>query len=146
MANDFLTMPRIKSQLKNWRKVKITRDSGANFKLLKNLANENYIEIFDVLTENETCKVKNKILPTAIFGYSEYGACELAGAGVYEEILEVIGKENFGDAVKLDTHIRNNFDYFITEDNDFLSKREVLKEKFGVQILTPEELKRLCQK
>lgn len=133
-------------QLKDWRKVKITRDSGANFKLLKNLVNENYIEIFDVLTENETRKVKNKILPTAIFGYSEYGACELAGAGVYEEILEIIGKENFGDAVKLDTHIRNNFDYFVTEDNNFMKKREILEKKFGVKIVTPNELMELCHK
>ncbi len=72
---------------------------------------------------------------------------EAVYAGVdnkYMEIREVLGADKVKDAMKLEAHLRNKLDYFVTEDNDFLKKREILKNKFGVNIVTPQELESVC--
>lgn len=127
----------------------VTRDSGANVKILKKLENTGLITIYDVLLENgrENKKVKNKVLPVGVWGHSKWGEAVYSGDDCkYSEIREIIGRENIEDAMHLEAHIRNNHDYFITEDNDFLSKREDLNKKFNVKIMTPTELeKTICK-
>lgn len=128
----------------------VTRDSGANVKLLRRLEREGYIKIFDVKFENgrENKKVKEKVLPVGVWGSgARWGECVWAGADcVYADIREILGKEYAQDAMQLEAHIRNGHDYFVTEDNDFLRNRSRLEDKFSVKIVTPEELQEICQK
>ena len=133
-----------------WRKVKITRDASANVKILKNLENRNLIEIHDVMLEGgrDNKKVKNKILPVGVWNHSRWDEFLWASDedNTYEELMKIVGNDKIEDAMHLEAHIRNKHDYFVTEDNDFLHKREILNEKFGVIILTPNELQKLCSK
>ncbi len=125
----------------------ITRDSGANVKILKSLERKRYIKVFDVMLENgrENKKVKEKVLPVGVWGHSLWGESVWAGTdNKYDEIREIIGKNNIEDAMHLEVHLRSNHDYFVTEDKDFLTKREILEQRFGVNIVTPEELEKIC--
>jgi hypothetical protein len=133
-----------------WRKVKITRDASANVKILKNLENEGLIEIHDVMLEGgrENKKVINKVFPIGVCNHSRWDESVWGSDddNTYDEIREIIGKDKIEDAMYLEAHIRNGHEYFVTEDNDFLSKRNILKEKFRVNIITPEGLQEKCQR
>lgn len=125
----------------------ITRDSGANVKALKLLESKGFIKIFDVMLENgrENKRVKDKILPIGVWGHALWGEAVWAGDNSkYDDIRTVIGKNNIKDAMHLEAHIRSSHDYFVTEDNDFLNKRDILAQKFGVKIITLQELKKIC--
>src|SRR3989339_2075043 len=112
---------------------KITRDKGVDLNRLKKLKNAGFIEIFDVKIENETPKVPNKILPVMVWDHSKWGECVWGGNDCsYEEIRQTIGKENIKDAMHLEAHIRNGYDYFVTNNpRDFIKdgKRENLEKQ-----------------
>jgi len=131
-------------------KIKITRDSGANVSLLKRLEKEGYVQIFDVMLENgrEDKKVKNKIKPVGVWNHARWGECVWGGDGnEYENILQVVGKENIEDAMYLEAHLRSGNDYFVTEDkDDILSKKDKLLKQFGIKVVSPEELKKIVEK
>lgn len=133
-----------KNTQKNVSELKITRDSGANLKILKELERGGYIKIFDVLGENETKKVENKAKPVGVWNHSKWGDCSVwAGEdSKYSEIREIIGKDNIQDTRKLEAHIRYQHDYFVTEDSDFLRVKDELNKKIGTKVITPEELKK----
>ena len=127
--------------------MKITRDACASVKILKKFEKEGCIEIYDVMLEGgrENKKVKRKILPLGVLDHSRWNEAVWAGDGnAYDGLCKILGKDKIEDAMHLEAHIRNKFDYFVTEDTDFLCKREVLKKKFGVNIVTPNELQELC--
>ncbi len=132
---------------KGWRKAKITRDANANVKILKSLEKKGLLEIYDVMLENgrENKKIRNKILPDGVCNHSRCDECVVGSDedGIFGDIYKILGKNKLEDAMHLEAHIRNKHDYFITEDNDFLQKREMLEAKFGVNILTPKELQEL---
>ncbi len=123
--------------------IRVTRDSGANLKILKKLELLGLIDIHDVMLENgrNTKKVSKKILPVAVFDHARWDEAVFAEEGnKYDDIRSILGKEKVKDAMQLEAHLRNKLDYFVTEDTDFILIREVLKEKFGAEIVTPEEL------
>ena len=129
--------------------LKITRDSGANVKILKAMENEGYIKIHDVMLENgrENKKVKNKILPVGVWDHARWDEAVWASSDcAYDEIRKIIGMNRVEDAMQIEAYIRNKHDYFVTEDNDFINKRDELNEKFGVKIVTPKELEKICRK
>ncbi len=129
------------------RTLKITRDSSASVKILKELETAGRIKMYDVMLENgrENTKVKEKILPVAVWDHARWGEAVLAGDDcTYDEIRQIIGSEHVKDAMQLEAHIRNQHDYFVTEDTDFLTKMETLNKKFNVEIVTPEELVSIC--
>lgn len=139
-------MPKTKSTQN--KTFSVTRDSGANLKKLRRLEQEGYIKIHDVLGENETSKVPEKIQPVGVWGYFRWNDGSVyAGRGcAYSEIRKVIGAQNIQDARKLEAHIRKGNEYFVTEDRDFLDVKDELKEKFDVVVVRPEELRCICQK
>jgi predicted nucleic acid-binding protein len=125
----------------------ITRDSCANVKILKDLEQRGFIKVFDVMLENgrENKKFKDKIKPVFIVGTSLLGEMVLANKDCkYDDIRSIIGKQHIKDSIHLEAHIRNKFDYFVTEDHDFLDKRQELENKFLVRIVTPQELQKIC--
>jgi hypothetical protein len=139
-------MSKVSNQQK--KSLKITRDSGANLTILKELEKHGCIEIHDVLGENETVKVENKSNPVAVVGHCKLGDGSVYAGNdcKYSGIVEVIGKDNIQDARKLETHVRYKHDYFVTEDkDDILSNWLELKNKFGIKVIDPEKLKELCQ-
>ena len=121
----------------------ITRDSGANVKALRKLERAGLIECHDVMLENgrENRKIPNKMKPIGVWGHSRWGESVWPSEDcLYDEIRQIIGKRNVGDAMHLEAHIRSGNDVFVTEDNDFLSKRDELNAEFGCEIMTPDEL------
>ncbi len=130
--------------------LKITRDSSANVKLLKKLENKGLIKIFDVMLENgrENRKIKEKILPIGVWGHSRWDECVWGDEdNKYDEILHLIGRQNIKDAMHLETHLRSENDYFVTQDkDDILSKRDELLKQFGIKAVSPEELQLILNK
>lgn len=89
--------------------LKITRDSGANVKLLRQLEIEGYIEIYDVLIENgrENKKVRNKVLPVGVWNHTRWDEAVWGGdSRPYSDVRASIGNEHIGDAIQLEAHIR----------------------------------------
>ncbi len=126
----------------------VTRDSGANLKILLSLQKGGFIKIHDVMLENgrENKKIKEKILPVAVYNYSKWGEAVWGGEDTtYSDIRKIIGRENIKDAMHLEAHIRKAHNYFVTEDRDFLDKREELETKFNIKIVTPVELEKICR-
>ncbi|MFA5829509.1 MAG: hypothetical protein WC843_03375 [Candidatus Gracilibacteria bacterium] len=132
--------------------LKITRDKGVDLKRLNKLRRQGLIKIYDVKIENETSKVPDKILPVGVWGHTKWDECIWGDEkdNTFDKTLEIIGKENIKDAIHLEAHIRNKFDYFVTNNpNDFIKngKREKLELEFPIlKILTIEELEKICQK
>ncbi len=88
-------------------------------------------------------KVKNKDVPLAVSS-SPHSTIEntviAADDTIYPELSKFMTKNNHGDAMHLDGHIRSGRDLFVTDDNDFLSCKKELFEKFGIQIKTSIEV------
>ncbi|MEQ8367740.1 MAG: hypothetical protein RIB61_13625 [Roseicyclus sp.] len=123
--------------------LRVTRDSGANVRLLRRLENDGLIQIHDVLLENgrENRKVKQKLIPIAVWGQSRWDESVWAPEeNHFDEICAIIGRCNAADAMHLEAHLRCGNDVFVTEDSDFISKREELEMTFSCRIRTPEEL------
>jgi len=124
---------------------KVTRDSGANVKVLRQLELDGLITVFDILLENgrENRKVKQKIKPIGVWGHSRWGESVWADKNdpAYEQILAIVGHDNVKDAMHLEAHLRSGNDVFVTEDTDFLKNRRALEAQFACTILTPAELK-----
>lgn len=126
----------------------VTRDSGANVKFLLGLQNDGFIKIHDVMLENgrENKKVKDKVLPVGVYNHGKWGEFVWGGKDTtYDDVRQIIGRDNIKDAMHLEAHIRNKHDYFVTEDRDFLDKREELETKFNIKIVTPQELEKICR-
>jgi len=128
--------------------LKITRDSGANVRVLKKLEAEGYIEIYDVMLENgrQNRKIQSKILPTGVYGHSRFDECVYGGEeGKYSDIKNIVGSKNIEDAMHLEAHLRNGHDIFVTEDKrDILSNRNDLEKHFGIIVFSPQELIEIC--
>lgn len=125
--------------------LRVTADISANMKTLRSLEQRGLIEIHVVNIENHKSskKHKRKKNPIGIFDgpFSFFGEVVFAADDTpYHVLNKIIGKEHHADVLHLESHIESGHDFFITEDNDFLSKREVLREKLEVEILTPDEL------
>jgi len=127
------------------RKITVTCDKNANLKKLRTLERNEEIEIHAVSIEGieDTKKITNQQLPIAVFDskFATIGNCVIAADDTpYSEIQRIIGKHNHGDCLHLERHISSGRDVFVTDDNDFLSKRGDLQQRFGVTIKTVEEL------
>jgi len=48
-------------------------------------------------------------------------------------------KQKVRDVMHLHTHKKHNRDIFVTNDGDFLTKKEELKSEFGIVVMTPKE-------
>lgn len=88
-----------------------------------------------------------------VIGHSRIGHCRVGGESseyLLEKIMELLfpqydkldddaKKRAIRDSMHLSTHKMHNRDVFVTEDKHFLNKRDSLKERFGITILSPEE-------
>ena len=125
--------------------LKITADVSANMKTLRSLEQKGHIEIHVVNIENHKIskKITNKKNPVAIldseFALLDY--CVIASNDTpYKTIQQIIGKQHHADILHFESHLESKHDIFVTEDTDFLSKRERLSDVFATRIMTPEEL------
>lgn len=124
-------------------KLKVTRDSGANVKILRELENRGLITCYDVMLENgrENRKIKRKIRPVLAYPYFRFGEGVWADKDCeYDAISSIIGRDKVADTLHLEAHLRHKHDVFVTEDNDFLAKRDQLSAAFGCEIMPPEAL------
>lgn len=124
----------------------VTKDISADLRKLKALEKKGVIKVYQVKIENYTKKIKNTDLSNFVFDYSLFGEGLLGSeedAERFEKIKAIIGKDKIGDALHLDTHLREKRDYFVTEDTDFLRHRSSLEKEFkGLKIRNTEELVR----
>lgn len=135
-------------------KLKITMDSGVNLKRLNILKERGLIEIHDVKGENYAHSVKNRENAAFVLEHSCFDEDDILldkdGVRRYNDIRTIIGNDNYKDAIKLEAHIREGLDYFVTNNpRDFIydGKRESLQSRFkDLKIITIEELEKICQK
>jgi len=128
---------------------KITIDSGVDLKRLKKLENLSLLKIEKVSIENKMKKVKKERSTVGILGVATL-PFRLGPYDVYDQILKIIGGENYKDAMILETHINSGNDYFVTNNpKDFIYNgiREKLKVQFQeLKILTVDELEEIINK
>ena len=128
----------------NYRKPLVTADSGANLKLLRALERQGLITLTAVNLENgKQNRVSDKIGPIAVWGKCKWGDGSVWGSddNIYQQVLSIVGVNNYQDARHLEAHYRSGNDIFVTEDNDdILSKKDTLLE-LGIRVMSPEELK-----
>ncbi len=129
------------------KKLSVTADSGANLKLLRKLERQGFIMITAVNLENgKQNRVSDKIGPVGVWGKSKWGDGSVYASedNIYARVLSVVGKDNYQDARHLEAHYRSGNDIFVTEDaGDILSKKDALFERFGIRVMSPEDLKSL---
>ncbi|HEU5377954.1 MAG TPA: hypothetical protein VFV38_21235 [Ktedonobacteraceae bacterium] len=129
------------------KKVSVTADSGANLKLLRRLERQGLIMITAVNLENgKHNKVSDKLGPVGVWGKSKWGDGSVYASedNIYAQVLRVVGINNYQDARHLEAHYRSGNDIFITEDvDDILSKKDTLFKRFGIRVMSPEDLKAL---
>lgn len=122
----------------------VTKDVSADLKKLKMLERAGLVKVKQVRIENVSRKIKDQPLPNGVWNHTNWDEMKWASASDaqrFEQIKQIIGKENIKDAIHVDTHIRDGNDYFVTEDNDILSVRGQLEQQFsGLKIRTPDEL------
>lgn len=128
-------------------KKSITADSGANLKLLRELERQGLITITVVDLENgKHNRVSDKIGPVGVYGKCQWGDGSVYGdeGNIYQRVLNIVGANNYQDARHLEAHYRSGNEIFVTEDaGDILSKKDTLLEKWGIRVMSPEDLKSL---
>ncbi|WP_323775974.1 hypothetical protein [Leisingera sp.] len=127
------------------RKLTVTCDRCANIKVLRRLELDGLIEIHAIAIEGmeDNRKVSQKHLPTAVVDspFAKIGSAVIASdENLYFPISKAMTRDNHGDALHLEGHLRDGRDVFVTDDNDFLSRRDELEAEFGVTIKTADEL------
>jgi len=127
--------------------IKITRDKSAGLRKLRKFERQRLIEINEIKLENMPKTLKKDVLPVGVFGHTKWGECVYASDNCkYGKIRQIIGQQNVKDAINLEAHLRNGFDYFITEDTHFIKdeiRAELELEFTGLSILTTNELENL---
>lgn len=90
-------------------------------------------------------------LGVARIGHSRIGHAVIGGESDVSEsdrMMEIIFPETKGekpnakkvrDVMHLLTHKKHNRDIFVTNDRDFITKKEELKSEFGIVVMTPQE-------
>lgn len=127
------------------QRLKVTVDRNADLKALRKLEADGLLELYVVAIEGfeDTGKVKNKVMPVAVADspFSRIGSSRIAADDTsYRAIQRIVGKQNHGDCIHLEAHIASGRELFVTDDNDFLSKKEELKNELGVEVATVTEL------
>ena len=121
----------------------VTKDISSDYKKLKALRNKGIIKIIGIKIENNADKF-DAILPTAVLGHTALGSMKLGSdkqAKDFEELKKIIGSANIKDCIHLEAHIREGYDYFVTEDRDILDKKSALEQQFpGLEIRTTDQL------
>ena len=127
----------------------ITIDTGVNIKRLRKLEKQNLIKIEKVNLENKIKGVETEHSTIGILDCAKL-PFRLGPYEIYDKIVDIIGRENFKDAMILESHINSSNDYFITNNpKDFIinGKREQLEGEFmGLRILTLEELEKIFKR
>jgi hypothetical protein len=121
----------------------VTADVSANYRKLKVMQLKGLISIFSIRIENNQNR-QSAILPTATVNYA---ALDLARVGsseqaeTFNKLKKIIGKNNIEDCLHLEAHIRDEHDYFVTEDHDILDRIDKLYREFPkLKIRTVNEL------
>lgn len=121
----------------------VTKDISADYKKLKVLRDKGLIKIIGIKIENNKDKF-DAILPTGVMGYTVLGSMKLGSdqqVQNFKVLKGIIGPININDCIHLEVHIRDGYDYFVTEDHDILGKRNDLEKEFNVlKIRTVDEL------
>jgi len=103
----------------------VTLDISASYKKLNPLEKKGIIKILGIRREN------NKNRPSAILATPGFGKIRpnakwfgsLEQTRVFNKLKKIIGIQNIEDCISLEAHIRDERDFFITEDHHYLDKR-----------------------
>jgi len=126
-------------------KTSLTVDGNADQRLLRQLENQGFVEIHAINIESaiDNKKLTRKDMPLAVFDspHSTFDNCVIASDDtIWPDISAAMTKDNHGDAMQLEGHIRSGRDIFVTDDKDFLNRRDALREKFGVTVKSTREI------
>jgi hypothetical protein len=125
--------------------LKVSCDRNVNIKVLRQLELLGKIEVHGVAIEGheDNRKLSNKTLASAFVGslFATIGNCKIVpNETPKKEIEEIIGSQHHGDVLHFLDHLLSERDVFVTDDNDFLSKRTALEERFRTKVRTAAEL------
>ena len=125
--------------------LKVSCDRNVNIKALRPLEQQGKIEVYGVAIEGHESngKLSNKTLAPAFIGspFATIGKSKIVpNETPKKDIEEIIGSQHHGDVLHFLDHLLSGRDVFVTDDNDFLSKRAALEERFDTRIRTAEEL------
>ncbi|MEP0190056.1 MAG: hypothetical protein ABJE00_06535 [Erythrobacter sp.] len=123
----------------------LTVDGNANQKLLRRLESKGFVELHALNMESmiSNKKMNRKDMPLAVLDspHSTLDNCVIAANDtIYSNVSNVMTKDNHGDAMQLEGHIRSGRDVFVTDDRDFLDRRDALKGQFGVEVKSTKEI------
>jgi hypothetical protein len=126
-------------------KLTLTVDGNANQKLLRQLQKKGLVELHAMNIESmiNNKKLKKKDMPLAVVDspHSTIGNSVIAANDtIWPKIAAAMTKDNHGDAMQLEGHIRSGRDVFVTDDRDFLERRDKLKKQFGVTVKSTKEI------
>jgi len=62
----------------------------------------------------------------------------------YDKLSDDAKRRALRDSMHLAAHKTYNRDVFVTEDKHFLNKRDILRERFGIMVLSPEQIAEQC--
>lgn len=130
-------------------RISLTVDGNANQRLLRRLERDGFVEIHAMNIESAigNKRLNRKDMPLAVIGspHSTIGNCVIAADNtIWADISAVMTRDNHGDAMQLEGHIRSGRDIFVTDDKDFLNRRDALKKKFGVTVKSTQEIAVMC--
>ena len=107
--------------------MKILVDKNVDLRKLEEfIKNKNLVcDLMTLRAENKVRRIKKKATGLIVLGGPTSLDNQLGGEdeiSLFNRVKEIIGKQNLGDCLHVESAIFNNADYLITEDKDFLSK------------------------
>ena len=106
-------------------------------------------ELQNTSSINKSVNIKED-LGFGIIDHSRIGFARISGVetkSFFDTLLHLVFPETKGqtatknqirDIMHIITHKDHNRDYFVTKDNDFINKSEILNKDYGIVVLTPK--------
>lgn len=128
--------------------IRVTVDVSADLKRLRRLEQAGNLKIHAVSIENHTNtkRIKDKEPPLAVIGskFATIGNSVIgSSANSYSKLQQIIGKAHHADILHIERHLESGRDCFVTDDQDFLSKRDELASELNLRIVTVQEMEQL---
>ena len=132
--------------------IKVYLDSNVDVKLIKktvkNIFGDVEIKFLQWPVDKRNKNIKDFGLPAGEITWSDdnltweesnFTWADYSPTEKYEQVIQIIGKNNRRDCIHFDVAIKNKCHFFLTEDKDFLQKRDQLEVLSCVEIFDPSK-------
>jgi hypothetical protein len=132
--------------------INVYLDSNVDVKLIKktikNIFEDVEIKFLQWPVDKRNKNIKNFGLPAGEITWSDdnltweasnFTWADYSPTEKYECVKQIVGKNNRRDCIHFDIAIKNKCQFFLTEDKDFLQKRDHLEALSGIKIFDPSK-------